>query len=238
MARLIELNADVGEGGADALVMPHVQRVSIACGGHAGDADSMRATLQLAKAHGVAAGAHPSYPDPVNFGRRAMAANAGDITRWVMEQTQALQSVADELGMQLFHVKPHGALYNRAAVDRETAGAVIAAMLELRGPALVALAGSPLVSWARAAGVAVLEEAFADRRYLASGGLAPRAMPGAVIDDPQEVRAQARKIAAGSALPTLDGGLLQLRADTLCLHGEGPRAAELARLLGEVLRRD
>jgi UPF0271 protein len=236
MGRLIELNADVGEGGADALVIPHVQRVSIACGGHVGDAASMRATLGLAREHGVMAGAHPSYPDPANFGRRAMDAKPGEVTRWVLAQTRALQAVAAGLEMELFHVKPHGALYNRAAVDEETARALIAAMQELEGMALVVLAGSPLAGWAKAAGLDVLEEAFADRRYLSSGELAPRSQPGAVIENPDEVRAQAQKIAAGAALDTLDGGVLQLRADTLCLHGEGPRAAELARLLGEILR--
>lgn len=236
MGRLIELNADVGEGGADALVIPHVQRVSIACGGHVGDAASMRATLHLAKAHGVMAGAHPSYPDPANFGRRAMEAKPAEVMRWVVEQTLALQAVAAELEMALFHVKPHGALYNRAVVDEETARALIAAMQELEGMALVVLAGSPLAGWAKAAGLDVLEEAFADRRYLSSGGLAPRSQPGALIENPDDVRAQAQKIAAGAALDTLDGGVLRVRADTLCLHGEGPRAAELARLLGEILR--
>lgn len=236
MGGLIELNADVGEGGPDALLMPHVQRVSIACGGHTGDAASMRAALLLARARGVAAGAHPGYPDPANFGRQPVPADPADVTRWVVEQTRALRTVADELEMRLFHVKPHGALYNRAAEDRETAGALIAAMLQLEELALVALAGSPLATWAREAGLHVLEEAFADRRYLASGRLAPRSLPGAVIESPDEVRAQAQKIAAGRALETVDGGVLQLRADTLCLHGEGPRAAELARLLSEALR--
>lgn len=235
MARLIELNADVGEGGPDALLMPHVQRVSIACGGHAGDAASMRAALLLARQHGVMAGAHPSYPDPAGFGRAPMPARPGEISRWVVEQTRALQAVADELGMALFHVKPHGALYNRAAVDEETARALIDALLELEGLALVALAGSPLAGWARAAGLEVLEEAFADRRYLSSGVLAPRKQLGAVIENPDEVRAQAQKIAAGESFNTLDGGVLRVRADTLCLHGEGPRAADLARLLDEIL---
>ncbi len=238
MGRLIELNADVGEGGEDALIMPHVQRVSIACGGHTGDAGSMRAALMLAKAHGVAAGAHPSYPDPANFGRLAdTTASPAEVTRWVVEQTRALQDIANTLGMALFHVKPHGALYNRAAVDREIAEAVIAAMRTLGGMALVTLAGSPLVAWARAAGIPVLEEAFADRRYLSSGVLAPRNLPGAVIEAPAEVRAQAQKIAAGIAISTLDGGRLQIRADTLCLHGEGPRASELAHVLGAALKR-
>lgn len=235
MGRLIELNADVGEGGADALVIPHVQRVSIACGGHAGDADSMRAALLLAKQHDVMAGAHPGYPDRAHFGRQALDAKPGEVTRWVVEQALGLRAAAVDLEVQLFHVKPHGALYNRSAFDEETARALIAAMQELDGLALVALAGSPLAGWAKAAGLNVLEEAFSDRRYLSSGALAPRNQPGAVIDEPGEVRAQAQKIAAGVALETLDGGVLRLRADTLCLHGEGPRAAELAQLLGESL---
>jgi UPF0271 protein len=196
----------------------------------------MRATLLLAREHAGMPGAHPGYPDPASFGRRPMAAKAEDIIRWVVEQTRALQAVADELEMKLFHVKPHGALYNRAAADRETAEALIAAMHELHGLALVTLAGSPLAAWAREAGLEVLEEAFADRRYLTGGGLAPRSLPGAVIEAPDEVRSQAQKIAAGAALDTLDGGVLRVRADTLCLHGEGPLAADLARLLNEALR--
>lgn len=236
MGRLIELNADIGEGGPDALLMPHVQRVSIACGGHVGDAASMRAALLLARQHGVMAGAHPSYPDPANFGREPMPAGPGEIARWVVEQTRALQAVAAELNMALFHVKPHGALYNRAAANEEIAQALIAALLELEGLALVALAGSPLVSWARAAGLEVLEEAFADRRYLQNGQLAPRRQPGAVIEDPAQALAQARAIALGWPVAAADGTALRLRADTLCLHGEGAQAAELARLLSGALQ--
>jgi UPF0271 protein len=236
MGRLIELNADVGEGGPDTLIMPHVWRVSIACGGHVGNANSMRTSLLLAREHGVQAGAHPSYPDPGHFGRTPMRAEPGDITRWVIEQTQALQAVANELGMGLFHVKPHGALYNRAAVDEDVAGALIDALLELEGLALVALAGSPLAGWARQAGLIVLEEAFADRRYLQGGRLAPRGKPGAVIEDPAEASAQAKAIALGQVFEGMDGSALRLKADTLCLHGEGAQAAELARQLSNMLR--
>lgn len=235
MGRLIELNADVGEGGPDAQVVPHVQRVSIACGGHVGDADSMRAALLLAGKHGVMPGAHPSYPDPANFGRAVMPARAADITRWVVDQTMALQAVAEALGMRLFHVKPHGALYNRSAHDELTARAVIEALLELEGLALVALAESPLADWARAEGISVLEEAYADRRYLKSGRLAPRNQPGAVIQEPENAVAQGRAIALGQYISTADGDRLKLRADTLCLHGEGERAPELARLLAQNL---
>lgn len=236
MSCRIELNADIGEGGPDASLMPHVQRVSIACGGHAGDAASMRAALMLARQHGVMAGAHPAYPDPANFGRTPMPAKPGEITRWVLEQTRALQAVAAGLDMALFHVKPHGALYNRAAVDEETAQALIAAMLELEGAALVALAGSSLAGWARAAGLSVLEEAFADRRYLQDGSLAPRSLPGAVIEDPVQAAAQARAIALGQPVLAIDGTALKLKADTLCLHGEGPQAVKFAEEIRAVLR--
>lgn len=236
MGRLIELNADVGEGGEDALVMPHVQRISIACGGHVGDASSMRATLALAKAHGVVAGAHPSYPDRTNFGRVAMQAKPADISRWVVEQTRSLEAVAEELGVELFHVKPHGALYNRAAYDEETASGVIDALRELEGLALVVLAGSPLASWAREVGINVLEEAFADRRYLRSGQLLPRSQPGAVIEEPDQAVAQALAIARGQFIKTAEGATISLKADTLCLHGEGPGAAELAQLLADNLK--
>jgi UPF0271 protein len=236
MGRLIELNADMGEGGPDALVMPYVQRVSIACGGHVGDAASMRAALLLAREHGAMAGAHPSYPDPANFGRGAMPAKPADISRWVVEQTRALRAVADELEMKLFHVKPHGALYNRAAADETTARAVIAAMQELQDLALVALAGSPLAAWAREAGLDVLEEAFADRRYLGDGRLVSRSLPGAVIEDPAAAAAQAQAIAGGLPFAAMDGTRLSLSADTLCLHGGEPHAVELARLLSKVLQ--
>ena len=236
MRRLIELNADVGEGGLDGGILPHVQRASIACGGHVGDATSMRSALLLAKEYGVLAGAHPSYPDPANFGRIAIQAKSDSIRRWVVEQTRTLQTEADKLGMSLFHVKPHGALYNQAAFEMETAREVIDAMLELEGLALVVLAGSPLAIWAREAGLDVLEEAFADRRYLQNGRLCPRSQDGAVIEDANEAVTQAQAIARGQAIKTVEGSGILLKADTLCLHGEGPRAAELARLLAESLK--
>ena len=231
MARLIELNADVGEGGEDALVIPCVQRVSIACGGHAGDESSMRTTLALARQHGIMAGAHPGYPDPANFGRKAMEASKAEIKGWVLGQTRRLQEMAEGFGVDLFHVKPHGALYNRAAHDQEVAQGVIEALLELEDLALIVLAGSPLAIWAREAGLEVLEEAFADRRYLQGGLLAARTMQNAVIENPEEVIAQAHAIANGNPITTLEGARIKIKADTLCLHGEGPRAAELARLI-------
>ncbi len=232
---MLELNADVGEGGEDGLLMPLVDRVSIACGGHYGDADSMRSALLLARQIGLLAGAHPSYPDPVNFGRVAMMSTPAQITGWVVEQTRMLRNIADSLEMKLFHVKPHGALYNKAAVDEKTGRAVIHALHELEGLVLVALAGSPLVGWARDAGLAVLEEAFADRRYLRNGRLAPRAVPGAGIESPEEAASQALAIALGRPVKTLGGEERVIRAQTLCLHGDDLGALARARAVALAL---
>lgn len=241
MVGLIELNADVGEGGPDALLMPYVDRVSIACGGHAGDGSSMRQALLLAREFSVLTGAHPGYPDPANFGRKAMDAESGQIERWVVEQTRNLERVAGSLGMGLFHVKPHGALYNQAAVDKAIAEAVIAALLELKSLTLIALAGSPLAGWARTAGLAVLEEAFADRRYLSNGQLASRDLPGADLELPADAAHQAWLIGHAKPVATLDGGERVVSAETLCLHGDRPGAAERAKAvalaLGKEIRR-
>jgi UPF0271 protein len=236
MDRLIELNADVGEGGPDGLLMPLVDRVSIACGGHAGDIVSMRQALLRAKELGIQPGAHPGYPDPANFGRNPMAATPAEISDWIIGQTRALMTVADGLGMKLFHVKPHGALYNQAAVDKAIAEAVIAALLELKGLTLIALAGSPLAGWASTAGLAVLEEAFADRRYLQDGQLAPRNLPGAIIEEPGQAARQAQAIARGLAIEPLGGGALFIRAQTICLHGDGRGAQERAEAVASALR--
>ncbi|NWG39741.1 MAG: 5-oxoprolinase subunit PxpA [Hydrogenophilaceae bacterium] len=233
---MIELNADIGEGGPDAVLMPYVDRVSIACGGHAGDVASMRQALLLARDYGIKPGAHPGYPDPANFGRKAMAAGPAQITRWVVEQTLTLQRVAHALDMTLFHVKPHGALYNLAAGDRVIGKAVIAALQELGGLALIVLAGSPLAEWARVAGLEVIEEAFADRRYLENGRLAPREMPGAVINKPEEAAHQAALIAQEEPVVTLNGQLRVIRAQTLCVHGDGPGALERAKAVARALQ--
>lgn len=231
----MELNADVGEGWDDAPIFPYIDRVSIACGGHAGDETTMRNALSLARETGVLAGAHPGYPDRASFGRQAVMAGPGEIRRWVAGQTRELMRLAGQAGTRLFHVKPHGALYNQAANDEAVAKEVIEAVQELGGLALVCLAGSPLAGWARQAGLTVLEEAFADRRYLASGQLAPRNEPGAVINEPAEAAAQARAIATGGKIVPLNGGVLRVDADTLCLHGDRDNALEFAQAIAAAL---
>ena len=233
---MIELNADIGEGCDDAGLMPYLTRVSIACGAHAGDAASMTAALRLAAEHGVAAGAHPSYPDRSQFGRRALAASGDEIAAWVTEQTETLAEQAARLGLRLAHVKPHGALYNVAARDAAVARAIARAVAAV-DPALavVGLAGSQLIAAGQAAGLPVLNEAFADRRYLPSGRLVSRETAGALIVDPADAAEQASVLAAGRAVATLGGGAVRIRADTICLHSDTPGALNIARAVHAAL---
>ena len=233
---MIELNADIGEGCDDAGLMLYLNRVSIACGGHTGDEASMRAALQLAADHGVAAGAHPSYPDRAQFGRRALAASNEEVASWVTQQIERLAEQAARLGVPLAHVKPHGALYNVAARDVAVARAIAQAVAAF-DPALIVLglSGSHLVAAGQAAGLDVLNEAFADRRYQTNGQLVSRETSGALIVEPAAAAAQAEQLAQGRAIGTLNGGRIRVRADTICLHGDTPGALNIARAVHAAL---
>ena len=233
----IDFNCDVGEGcGDDAAILPWVTSANIACGAHAGDADTMRATLRLCRALGVVAGAHPGYPDRDHFGRRELPLDAADVTALVRGQVLALAEIAREEGVALRHVKPHGALYNRSARDRVVADAIASAVASV-DPALVlvGLSGSASLDAAQAHGLRTAHEVFAERGYDADGRLLPRGTPGAVIDDLDGATAQALALARGTPLALADGHTLHLRADTLCLHGDRPDAATFARTLREAL---
>jgi UPF0271 protein len=233
---MIELNADIGEGCDDASVLPYVARVSIACGGHAGDVASMQAALRLAAEHGAAVGAHPGYPDREHFGRRVLPATAEDIAAWVREQTEALAEEAGRLGLRLVHVKPHGALYNVAAHDAAVAAAVAEAVAAVdRSLVLVGLSASRLIAAGVAAGLPVLNEAFADRRYQRDGRLVSRETAGAVITDPAQAAGQARVLARDGAVLTPDGGRLAVRAETICVHSDTPNAIHIARAVHAAL---
>jgi len=235
---MIELNADIGEGCDDASLMPYLARVSIACGGHAGDLASMTAALRLAAEHGVAVGAHPGYPDRAQFGRRVLAASADEIVMWVTQQSEALAEEASRQGLRLMHVKPHGALYNAAARDADVAQAIVAAVTALDPTwVLVGLSGSALIAAGRAAGLPVLNEAFVDRRYQSNGRLVSRETPGALVTDPEMAAQQALALARGAPVATLDGGTLRIRTDTLCLHGDTPGALKIAQAVHAALNR-
>lgn len=235
---MIELNADIGEGCDDADLMPYLGRVSIACGGHTGDAASMASALRLAAEFEVAAGAHPGYPDRAGFGRRRLAASPEEIAVWVRQQIEALAEQAAPLGLALAHVKPHGELYNAAASEAEVAAAIAEAVASF-DPALVlvGLSGSRLIAEAERVGLAVLNEAFADRRYHASGRLVSRETAGAVVVDPVLAARQALSLARDGAVLTLDGATLKVRADTLCLHSDTPNALNIARAVHAAINR-
>lgn len=223
----IDLNCDLGEGAAhDAALMPLVTSANVCCGLHAGSSELMAATVQLAMQHGVAVGAHPGHADRDHFGRRELAITPSECAEVIDSQIAAVAAAA---GAALHHVKLHGGLYHQVGREASLAEAV-ATMLADRWPQLViyAQAGSQFASIARGRGLPVAEEAFLDRRYLADGGLAPRSAAGATIDDPAEAAAQAVRLAAEGVVRTIDGGELRVAADTLCIHGDGPQAIEIA----------
>jgi UPF0271 protein len=236
----IDLNCDMGEGaGADEELMPLVSSANVACGGHAGDEASMRATVQLARRHGVAVGAHPSYPDRAGFGRERLARTPDEVRADVVAQVRALLAICREQGVTLVHVKPHGALYNAAAGDAELARAIAEAVREVDpGLVVVCLAGSPMVGLVRGMGLSCAEEAFADRGYTALGTLVPRGRPGALLRDPAAVAERASRMARERRVLADDGTVVPVGADTLCLHGDTPGAAELARAVRKRLQAD
>ncbi len=230
----VDLNCDLGEGaGQDAELMPLITSANIACGAHAGDPATMRETVALARAYGVAIGAHPGFPDREHFGRREQVMAPGAAGEWVADQIRMLQGIAGETGTIVTHVKLHGALYNMAARDRALAEGILAALAGVPGrPTLVALSGSVLERLAREGGVVpVVAEVFADRTYRPDGSLTPRAQPGAVITDEAQAVAQVRRLVRDGLVGTTDGGTVALRAETICLHGDGLRAVAFARRL-------
>ncbi|MFA6229424.1 MAG: 5-oxoprolinase subunit PxpA [Rhodanobacter sp.] len=240
----IDLNCDLGESfgtwhmGDDDALLALISSANIACGFHAGDPVIMRRTVEQAVNHGVAIGAHVSLPDLQGFGRREMSVSADEVQAMTLYQVGALHAFAQAAGTRLAHVKPHGALYNMAASDRSLADAIARAVQafdpQLR---LFGLAGSALIDAARAIGLPVAAEAFADRRYLADGSLQSRREAGAVIDDASAATAQAIGIARDGVVQAADGQRIKLHADTLCLHGDGAHAVALARQLREALER-
>jgi UPF0271 protein len=235
----IDLNADVGEGyGQDAALMSLISSANIACGYHAGDADSMRETVVLARDRLVAVGAHPSFPDRESFGRRELRLSAHDIHECIRAQVEALAAVAAAEGTRIRHVKPHGALYNMAARDEEVAEAVARAVLAVDPTLLLfALSGSGLVRVAARIGLRTVSEVFADRAYRADGSLLPRDQPGSVIDDESIVAARAVGMAREGTVVAADGNRIPVLAETICVHGDTPGAAALARRVRDDLVR-
>jgi UPF0271 protein len=236
--RRVDLNADVGESfgaftmGADADLLPFVTSANVAAGFHAGDPSVLRATIRLAKQHGVAVGAHPGFPDLAGFGRRELKVTPSEAEDLVLYQVAAVRGVAMAEGVALRHVKPHGALYTMAGRDAELAAAISRAVAAIDASLILfAPDGSELLAAGRMQGLPVAVEAFADRAYGADGSLAPRSRSGAVITDARLVVERAVRMITDGTVTTLEGLERPLRADTLCLHGDTPGASALAQAL-------
>lgn len=239
----IDLNCDMGEvpeaiaNGTQEALMRSVTSVNIACGGHAGDEQTMKTTIEQALRWKVAIGAHPGYADRANFGRAELKLPPNEIADSVFEQVRALGEIAKRCGARIGHVKPHGALYNQAVHNRELAEAIAKGVARWRRDVvLVGLAGSPMLDVFRKAGFAVAAEAFADRRYEPDGTLRPRKFEDALIRDPEEAGRQALSIAERGVVIACDGTEVSVDAQTLCIHGDTPGAPEIAATVARRLR--
>lgn len=234
--KTIDLNSDLGESygawrmGDDAAMLEVVSSANVACGFHAGDPAGILRTVKAATERGVAIGAHVSYPDLAGFGRRDMEIAPADLTADVVYQIGALTGLAAAVGAKVRYVKPHGALYNRIAVDAVQGAAVIAALKSV-DPTLVlmGLAGAPILDQARAAGLTVVAEAYADRAYTPAGHLVPRREAGAVLHDASLIAARMVRLATEGVVEAIDGSVIRIDAQSICVHGDSPGAVAIAR---------
>jgi UPF0271 protein len=239
----IDLNCDMGElpeaiaDGTQEALMPSLTSVNIACGAHAGDVQTMQATIEQALRWKLAIGAHPGYPDRANFGRLELNLSPQAIADSVYEQVRALVEVAARSSVRLTHVKPHGALYNQAVHNRRLAEAIAKGVARWgRDVVLVGLAGSPMLAVFREAGFPVAAEAFADRRYERDGMLRSRKHPDALIRDPAEAARQALSIVQRGTVIAHDGNQVAVNAQTICIHGDTPGAPQIAAAVAKTLR--
>jgi UPF0271 protein len=231
-----ELPEAIADGTQEAL-MPSFTSVNVACGGHAGDAQTMRTTVEQALRWKLAIGAHPGYPDRANFGRLELNVSPEAIADSIFEQVGSLAEIAARRGAQLMHVKPHGALYNQAVHNRQLAQAIANGVMRWRHDVvLVGLAGSPMLDVFRSAGFAVAAEAFADRRYEPDGALRSRKHEDALIRDPAEASHQALSIAQHGTVIARDGSPVAVVAETICIHGDTPGAHKIAATVAQTLR--
>ena len=239
----IDLNCDMGElpeafaDGSQEALLPFLSSVIVACGGHAGDPQIMRGTMQQALNHRVAIGAHPGYEDPANFGREPLPLSLQEIANSVYRQVLALDKNANTLHATVTHVKAHGALYHQAARDRQVAGAFAEGVRRWNPhTVLLGLAGSSMLDEFRATGFAVAAEAFADRRYNPDGTLRSRQFPNAVISDPATAARQALQIVQSGSVTSADGTKVPITAQTICLHSDTPGALAIVSAVHRVLK--
>ena len=226
----VDLNADLGEGApSERELLRLVSSANIACGFHAGDPVTMRASIRAAREAGVAVGAHPSLADRENFGRKGLPVSPDEVFALVVYQAGAFQAIAQSLGVKPRHVKPHGALYNMAARDANLAEAVARAIATVdRALILLAPGGSALAHAGEAAGLRVAREVFADRNYQADGALVPRSQPNAVLHNAEEAAARVLRMLREGLVRAVDGNEIAIEADTICVHGDTPEAVAFA----------
>jgi 5-oxoprolinase (ATP-hydrolysing) subunit A len=232
----IDLNCDMGESfgvwtmGNDTALMDIVSSINVACGFHAADASTIRKTIEIAAGKGVSVGAHPGYPDLQGFGRREMQLSAQEIFDLVLYQISALKGICEAFGLKLNHVKPHGALYNTAAKTAETAAAIVRAVKAVDANLVFyGLSGSFLISEAEKAGLKTASEVFADRTYQGDGSLTPRNQPDALIETADESCRQVLQMIREQSVTATNGEKVTLKAETVCVHGDGKNALEFAR---------
>ncbi|OWJ82238.1 LamB/YcsF family protein [Haematobacter missouriensis] len=240
----VDLNADLGESfgpwvtGDDMSMLDLVTSANVACGGHAGDPETMFETLRAASVRGVSVGAHPGFADREGFGRRVIPMPAAEIGRLVAAQVGALTGIAALAGAEVRYVKPHGALGNLAADDRAVAEAIVGAVAALPGRlAILAISGTVLEQLARAAGVPVYSEIFADRAYLPNGRLVPRSREGAMLHDADEAAERLIRFLDSGRMPVLGGDPIPLSAQSVCVHGDSPGAVVMAQQVRSGLER-
>jgi UPF0271 protein len=229
----VDLNCDMGEGMAnDAAIMPFITSANVACGFHAGNPIIMRETVLLALQHGVSVGAHPSYADKENLGRKAMALSEKEIYSLITQQLEALSIIVKECNTRLVHVKPHGALYNAAAISEDISSAIIQAVLDF-DPSLTlfGLANSVTVRLAKSLGLNFKQEVFTDRTYQPDGLLTPRDQKNALISNSKDALQQVQQMVLDKAVTATNGDKISIQADTICIHGDGNHALEFARLI-------
>ena len=241
----VDLNCDLGESfgayqmGNDEVILPYVSSVNIACGFHAGDPAVMKKTVNLALQHGVAIGAHPGLPDLAGFGRREIAVTPEEVYDMTVYQVGALAGFVKAAGGTLHHVKPHGALYNMAAVNISLAQAIAEAVYHVCPEAfLYGLANSVLVQAGQEIGLQTANEVFADRTYQPNGTLTPRRQPNALITNEQEAIEQVVQMVKARTVRAQDGSTIPIQADTVCIHGDGAHAVAFARQINETLQQE
>lgn len=234
---VVDINCDMGEGaGNDAMIMPYISSANIACGYHAGDEHSMWNTIELAAKNNVAIGAHISFPDKQNFGRTEMDIPVSEVYDLVTRQLVSINEIAETLDQTIHHVKPHGALYNMSATNKDLAHIIARAVRDFdRRLLLVGLCGSYSISEAAGIGINTVQEAFADRRYRDDGNLVSRSNANALINDEKEMVKQVLQIVLEGRVTTANGGVIALKADTICIHGDGRHAIKFAKYIHQTL---